>query len=264
MPLSFQSRGKPGNPLLFFIHGWPDTGALWKNQLDHFSRQYHCIAVTLPNFEGKMGDPWGYDFPELVDLITQTIQLGLAQGHEAKVILVGHDWGAYLAYLVERKHPELIQAMVTLDVGGHFKPSSIGHALFIVTYQGLLLLAFLLGHMAPRLGTAMTQWFSKFARAPRGGNVHHGMNYLYFYIWRGKLSKNYRSSILTRYRPTRPILFLYGVKKKYHFHSTYWLDLVTSTPKGRVEALAHSDHWLNIREPERTNALIDSWLEDLG
>ena len=99
--MSFQriTRGPMNGPVLFFLHGWPDSAELWENQLDYFSKNFFCIAITLPDFDGKTTS--SYNYPRLVAKIVEEIK---ATGRQ-QVILVGHDWGAYIAYLkIGRAH----------------------------------------------------------------------------------------------------------------------------------------------------------------
>ncbi len=106
----------------------------------------------------------------------------------------------------------------------------------------------------------MTAFMSKTVRAPRGPDVNFKMNYLYFYIWRGLLLSNYRSSILLKYRPQKPILYLYGLKKPYHFHSLRWILMLGEIPNARVVAVEGADHWLMIKGHAVVNKAMNEFL----
>jgi len=45
-------QGKAKGDLLF-IHGWPDCGDLWKEQVQELSKEYTCIVVTMPGYDGN-------------------------------------------------------------------------------------------------------------------------------------------------------------------------------------------------------------------
>ncbi len=258
------TRGQKGNPVMFFIHGWPDTGELWPAQLQYFSRTHYCVAVTLPSFaednESSVAPPMGYDFPELVALLIIEIDRQARANGQSAVVLVGHDWGAYLSYLIEQKRPDLVEKLITMDIGGHFAPSSIGHALFMMSYQLWLIIGFFAGKIIPSLGNWMTAFMSETVRAPRGPDVTFKMNYLYFYMWRGLLFSNYRSSLLLSYRPKKPILYLYGLKKRYHFHSTRWIRILGEIPDAKVVAVEGCDHWLMIKGHAVVNKAMSEFL----
>ncbi len=258
-PFSFTDTGSPSAPILFFIHGWPDSSDLWKSQVAHFSKTYRCIAVTLPCFgkehEGNCGD----NFPTLVDRLAATISTVTANSAKKTVTVVGHDWGAHLTYLLDQRHPELIERLITMDVGAHLKPVSWQHSLFLVGYQWWLASAYFVGKILPPLADGMTRAFAKKAQAPRYPDVNHHMNYLYVHYWRARFS-NDAGSLPFRYRPSKPILFLFGEKKKYPFHSPRWEKTVTQTPGSKVVGLPGCDHWLMARDPQLTNSLMEAWL----
>ncbi len=260
--MNLLTRGQTGNPVMFFIHGWPDTSALWHAQMQYFSRTHFCVAVTLPGFapdnEVTVTPTMGYDFPELVALLIIEIDRQARANGRSSVVLVGHDWGAYLAYLVEQKRPDLVGKLITMDVGGHFVPSSIGHAFFMMSYQLWLVAAFFCGKILPALGDWMTGVMSMAARAPREKDVTYRMNYLYFYIWRAMLLVKYRPSLLTRYRPTRPILYFYGLKKTYHFHSARWIRMLNELPSAKVVPVEGCDHWMM----DKGHAIVNKEIND--
>ncbi len=258
--LQFEIQGKKTSQALVMIHGWPDDQSLWEKEFERFSNTHCCVRITLPNCGEKLDRRRGADFPELVELISRTIKQALPD-HQ-KIIIAGHDWGAYLAYLFERTYPERIAKMVTMDVGGHFKPGSPGHALMFVGYQWWLVAAWLIGPLLPFLGDWMTRALSKYARAPRGADVYYRMNYFYFYLWRALFfPKRYRSSLVGRYRPGCPILYFYGENKLFHFHSTKWEKIVAESRGSEVVAVPGAGHWLMLDNHEFVASKMEQWLE---
>jgi pimeloyl-ACP methyl ester carboxylesterase len=257
--LKFEKRGDERNAAVVFLHGWPDDQSLWDRMFERLSTSSCCVRITLPNCGDRLDRKWGVDFPELVELISLTITQALPN-HQT-VILVGHDWGAYLAYLFECRYPERVKKMVTMDVGGHFTPASPVHALIMVSYQWWLVAAWAVGMVLPFLGNGMTRALSRYARAPRGAEAHCRMNYFYFYLWRAIIfPKKYRASLIGRYRPGCPILYFYGKNKPYPFHSPEWERLVTDTPQSEVVAVPNAGHWLMCDQHETVTAKIEQWL----
>ncbi|UCE08516.1 MAG: alpha/beta hydrolase [bacterium] len=257
--LKFEKQGDEINEALVFIHGWPDDQSLWDKEFERFSKSYCCVRTTLPNCGEQLDRRWGVDFPELVELISQTITQALP--NHQKIIIVGHDWGAYLAYHFEHIYPERVKKMITMDVGGHFKTSSYGHALMMMSYQWWLVAAWLIGMLLPFIGNWMTRALSQYARAPRGTDVHCRMNYFYFYLWRAIFfPKKYRSSLLGCYQPRCPILYFYGKNKPYQFHSIKWEKLLAESQDSEVVAVPHAGHWLMRDQHETVAAKMEQWL----
>ncbi len=251
-------QGNPAQPLLFFIHGWPDNAGLWRKQFAALSEQFYCVAVSLPNFGGQSVKSGGYDFPQLVAGLASTLRKH--QQDNAPVTLVTHDWGAYLGYLLERSHPELVARMVALDIGGHAKPGSLKEVLFIIGYQWTLIICWLTGGVLPSLGNFFSRALARLIRVPRRqqADLRSRCNYPYFYFWRGMLLPRWRSSLLGYYRPGCPVLFLYGQAKPVMFHSERWLKIVAESG-GRSIGIAGGGHWFMETHPDLVNQAIADW-----
>lgn len=104
-----------GAPVLF-LHGWPDTGAMWLDVATEVAAAgYRCV---LPDLRGcgrssKPEEVAAYDMVELVaDVVAICDQLGLARPH-----VVGHDWGANLAWVVAAFVPDRVDHLAVVSVG---------------------------------------------------------------------------------------------------------------------------------------------------
>jgi pimeloyl-ACP methyl ester carboxylesterase len=253
--LEHTTYGEAG-PWVVLLHGWPDDARLWAPLIPPLLQAgYRCLAVTLPAFPtSALGR--GADFPELVARLHATVRART----EAPVVVLGHDWGAYLAYLFERAHPEQVERMITLDVGGHFSPEGVRHALFLVGYQGWLIAAWAWGEVLPPLGDRMTRLLARLARAPRPDEVSARANYPYAYLWRALILPGHAQSLTRRYRPRRPLLYLYGRQKPFPFHSRAWLDLVAAGEGSEVVGVDRAGHWLQLDQPEVVAGHVVRWL----
>ena len=53
--LSCRAAGKPGRPVLMFLHGFPEAAFVWDELMVHFAQPdfggYRCIAPNLRGFE---------------------------------------------------------------------------------------------------------------------------------------------------------------------------------------------------------------------
>jgi pimeloyl-ACP methyl ester carboxylesterase len=254
----YRIEGNANGPTVVFLHGWPDDASLWRNQVAVLGAHFRCVLVTLPNFGETAVRGGGFDFPELIAMLVATIQEAQPNG---RIHLVTHDWGAYIGYLLEKTHPEMIDRMVALDVGGHIGTPPLRAALMIAGYQWSLIAAWLVGGVAPPLGNFLTKAVGKVVRVPsrQRANIRSRYNYSYFYLWRGMLLPWKRENILGRYRPRCPVLYLWGERKPLMFHSPKWLEIVTKTG-GRTESLPGAGHWFMETHPEIVNERIAAWL----
>jgi len=104
-----------GVPVLL-LHGWPDTGDLWRHQSPVLADAgYRVIAPDLRGFgaSGKPADLAAYTVPHLVgDVVALLDALGVGSAH-----LVGHDWGAAIAWMTAALAPDRVDSLTALSVG---------------------------------------------------------------------------------------------------------------------------------------------------
>jgi hypothetical protein len=97
----------------------------------------------------------------------------------------------------------------------------------VVTYQMYLVIAFLIGGS---FGKFMTQKAMKFFKhnPPYASKVHSYQNYPYYYIWRNKFlsALKLKKRYLSNYRPSAPVVYLYGAHKPFQFHGEKWFKIV--------------------------------------
>jgi len=229
-------EGDPTCETIVFVHGWPDDGSVWNRQVEVLKDKYQCVRVTAPHFDGQEKNKWGYDHDEIVELLKNTIK---QVSPNKKVILMIHDWGAYWGYCLHKKNPDLISKIICLDIGGHFAPK-FREKLMIISYQWYLVVAFLIGG---KLGDMMTQWIARIFKGPRDVlEIKANMNYPYFYTWKNLFLR--KKDPLKNYKPMCPILFFYGKKKPFMFHSEKWLNFLAQREDCKVIGV-DAGHWVN-------------------
>jgi pimeloyl-ACP methyl ester carboxylesterase len=245
-------EGNESGETIVFIQGWPDDASLWDLAVAALRAEYRCVRTTLPNFEGDRSARWGYRTTEIVGALEAFVR-DASKGKP--VTLVMHDWGCYWGHSVHRRCPELVARIVGIDVSPHFRASNARTALGVISYQWWLLAAFALG--GP-VGDSMTRSFARFAKVPVDApRLTAWMNYPYRNIWADLLVRRDRE-LLGGYWPTCPILFVYGEKKPFPFHSEVWVNHVRKTG-GEVVGLP-CGHWV-----PRERAFVDvlrRWLSD--
>jgi pimeloyl-ACP methyl ester carboxylesterase len=62
-----------------------------------------------------------------------------------------------------------------------------------------------------------------------------------------------------RFEPPVPMLFIYGARKAFQFHSAAWADALAARPGCEVRAL-QTRHWVMSEEPQQFNQIVDAWL----
>jgi epoxide hydrolase 4 len=103
-----------GERLVLLLHGFPECWYSWRHQLKALAPRYRVVAPDLRgyNLSDKPGLVEDYRVPRLVDDVTGLIRhLG---AREAAV--VGHDWGAAVAWAVAQHYPDYVWKLAALQV----------------------------------------------------------------------------------------------------------------------------------------------------
>jgi pimeloyl-ACP methyl ester carboxylesterase len=102
-------------PLVVMIHGFPDYWATWKPLMATLSKAgYRTAALDTRgyNLSDKPKGVAAYAMPNLVGDVAAVIKSEGAKD----AIVIGHDWGAAIAWNVEFEHPELVNKLVIFSV----------------------------------------------------------------------------------------------------------------------------------------------------
>ena len=174
------------------------------------------MCLSLPGYTGYDASlAWGMDLPSVRDALIRAIK----SHSSGPVHLVGHDWGAVLSYFIERKAPELVKSLTTVDVAARVKLSPLAMVM-VPSYQIFLAVAFILGNVVPvvgkPIGDLMTRLCARFyAHSPFFSSGHGShINYPYFYTLKAMLTGGSGGiKFIKGYSPQRPALYCFGTKK---------------------------------------------------
>ena len=102
-------------PMVLFCHGFPETWWSWRHQLQALAAAgYHAVAADMRGY-GESERPAAIDQYSLFHLVGDMVGVldGLG-GQEA--VIVGHDWGAPVAWHAALMRPDRFRAVVGLSV----------------------------------------------------------------------------------------------------------------------------------------------------
>jgi pimeloyl-ACP methyl ester carboxylesterase len=104
-----------GRPVLL-LHGFPDSARLWRRQIGTLARAgYHVIAPDLRGFgeSSRPAEVAAYRMPILIgDVVALLDRFGAE-----RAAVVGHDWGAALAWQLATAVPGRVEKLVVASVG---------------------------------------------------------------------------------------------------------------------------------------------------
>jgi pimeloyl-ACP methyl ester carboxylesterase len=112
-----------GVPVLM-LHGWPDSARLWRHQVPVLAgRGYRVITPDLRGFgrSEQPGEVRSYGLRNVVGDITGLLdRLGVPAAH-----VVGHDWGAAVAWLTAIMRPDRVRTLTAISVPHPLAPPTV-------------------------------------------------------------------------------------------------------------------------------------------
>jgi pimeloyl-ACP methyl ester carboxylesterase len=102
-------------PLVILIHGFPESWYSWRHQIPALADAGYRVAVPDVRGYGGSDKPSAIEAYSLKTISADISGLVATLGAE-RAIVVGHDWGATIAYCTARFHAERVRAVAGLSV----------------------------------------------------------------------------------------------------------------------------------------------------
>jgi pimeloyl-ACP methyl ester carboxylesterase len=113
--LRMQVADAGSGPPVVLIHGFPELWYSWRHQLRALAAAgFHAIAPDMRGYGGTERPERVEDY-DVLALCGDVVALMRAFGAE-RFAVVGHDWGANVAWELARRHPEHVTAVAGLSV----------------------------------------------------------------------------------------------------------------------------------------------------
>jgi pimeloyl-ACP methyl ester carboxylesterase len=110
--------GDESAPLVLMLHGFGVSRHFWKAQVPVLGEAgYFAVAPNQRGYSaGARPDPANLDSYRFDKLTGDALDLAAALGHgDRRFHLVGHDWGASLAWAIAFQHPERLRSLTILS-----------------------------------------------------------------------------------------------------------------------------------------------------
>jgi pimeloyl-ACP methyl ester carboxylesterase len=114
--IEYDLAGPADGPPVVLIHGFPDSGRVWRNQVPALAEA--GLRVIVPDMRGcgrseRPGDVGAYQLPFLVgDVVAVLDDIDVE-----RAAIVGHDWGAAIAWALASLSSSRVQRLAALSLG---------------------------------------------------------------------------------------------------------------------------------------------------
>jgi pimeloyl-ACP methyl ester carboxylesterase len=250
-------------PPVVLLHGFPDSGRLWRHQVPALSAA--GFKVIVPDLRGygrsdKPREPEAY----AMRLLVGDVLAVMSDAGAERADVVGHDWGAGIAWVLAAYAPERVERLVALSVG---HPAAIRAAGYEQRQKSWYMLLFQFAEIAE-------EWLS-------------GDDWAHFRAWSGHPDCEQVIRDLERDGSLTPGLNYYraNVPPKSYLRPAPQLPPVQAPTMGvwssgdmalteaqmvgsaagvagswRYERLDGPGHWMQLEAPERVNRLLLDFL----
>jgi pimeloyl-ACP methyl ester carboxylesterase len=260
-------------PLVVLLHGFPEFWYSWRHQIPALAQAgFHVVAPDMRGYDlSDKPQSWrAYDTGLLADDIA-----GLVRSFgEQRAYVVGHDWGAAVAYAVAMGHPGVVRRLAILNV-----PHPARMLEGFRTLKQLRKSWYMFFFQIPRLpehliGRDDFSFAKRSLRADSKDAFSDDDLERYVEAWSqpGALTGmiNYYRAALRRspgkaLAQMKPIeaqtLVIWGMRDR-HLGSELAEPASEWVPNVRVERIPEATHWVQHDAPERVNELLVEFLDD--
>jgi pimeloyl-ACP methyl ester carboxylesterase len=110
-------------PLVLLLHGFPESWYSWRHQFQPLVEAGFRVVAPDQRGYGRTDSPAAIDQFSIMHLVGDVVGL-IAALEESSAIVVGHDWGAPVAWATALLRPDLVRGVAGLSVppGGPLVP----------------------------------------------------------------------------------------------------------------------------------------------
>jgi len=256
--LNVQQRGD--GPVALLLQGFPDSLQMWRAVAPRLQAAgFRVIAVDQRGY-GASDAPVGRQHYGIDRLIADVAALPGALGVHEPVHVMGHDWGAVVAWCLAITRPELVRSAVAISVG---HPREYALAGLEQKRKGLYTIGWQLPGLAERWLASndwarMRHWLRQNPDSEacvrdlaRPGRLTAGLNW-------------YRANVLstlTRSWPqcTVPMLGIWSSEDHCLTEDQMARSARRMAAPWRYERIEGAGHWVPLEQPERVAALAIDW-----
>ncbi len=265
--LHAMAAGPTDGPLILLLHGFPEFWFGWRNQILPLAEAGYRVLAPDQRGYNWSDKPAGVRAYRAAELVADVDGLIRASGR-SRATLIGHDWGAAVAWWTAIRLPSLVERLVVMNVPHpRVMATAVRHS-WEQRLRSWYILYFQLPHL-PEIGLRLPGWQplerSMHSSARRGTFSPEVMR-CYRQAWSqpGAMTAmiNWYRALL-RHRPERlatpevlpPTLVIWGARDRFLI-SSMAAESVAQCRDGELALFEDATHWVQHEEPERVNQRI--------
>jgi epoxide hydrolase 4 len=260
-------------PLVLLLHGFPQFWYQWRHQIP---------ALVEAGFRVVAPDMRGYNLSDKlpgvrayrVELLARDVERLILACGERTATVVGHDWGAIVAWIAAMRHPERVQRLAILNVPhparfleGLLSPMQLLRSSYIFFFQiprlpekviragDFALLRSVLGRdpvQSEAFAAEDIEWYVEAMAQP--GALTATLNY-----YRALLRKPGETRALLQ-RVEAPVLVIWGERDRFLSRRLAEPPHLWVPNLVRVKRLPDASHWVAEDRPLEVNTLLLDFL----
>ncbi len=259
-------------PLVVLLHGFPEFWYSWRRQIPALAQAgFHVVAPDMRgyNLSDKPKGWRAYD----TDLLADDVAGLVRHFGEQRAHIVGHDWGAAVAYALAMRHPHVVRRLAILNVphpARMLEAFRTSRQLRKSWYMFFFQLPWLPEHLMAReeysfakrslragsKGSFSDEDLERYVRAWSQPGALTGMvNY-----YRAALRRSPRGAIARMTPIEAQTLVIWGERDRY-LGSELAEPAREWVPNVRVERIPEATHWVQHEAAERVNELLLGFLD---
>jgi pimeloyl-ACP methyl ester carboxylesterase len=102
-------------PLVLLLHGFPESAYSWRHQIAPLVAAGYRVVAPEQRGYGESSHPDSPDAYTIMHLVGDVVGL-IADAGAQEAVVVGHDWGATVAWNIALMRPDLVRGVVGLSV----------------------------------------------------------------------------------------------------------------------------------------------------
>lgn len=265
-------------PLIILYHGFPSFWYSWFDQMEMLKTRYRVVAVDGLG-GGMSAKPKQVGAYKVARLAAQIDQLARHLDGEERFILMGHDWGAALAFAYAQAYPKRLSAVIGLSAPPYNQfldlvrnnPTQQARSGYMQAFKKIT------RESLAASGTAERIWQQSYSSLIAAGSLSVAEGNLFRRVLTDPETMNggmnwYRANVpkfsmvsKTDYWPCSnpkiavPALLVWG-----NADTTFVDEFVTKLPSYasdiNIIRLAGVGHWTTMEKPTLTNTAIEAFL----